>query len=124
MSESLLERVERLWTWMRSSPTQRPTDLTIPSANVSDLDALTLTLNKDESYSEVVVKEMYLVFDREWFKVYQPVVLVSSTFIYDKGIKEVPFVVGPSQLGKSIEAPRGLLIKNARVAGPYPYRGD
>lgn len=124
MAEGLWDKIERLWTWLRSSPTQRSTDLVIDSSHVDPADRLPTPIRRNDSYFEVVVKEMFLAFDREWFKVYQPIVLVSSSFQYDKGTKEVPFVVGPSQLGKSIEAPRGVLIKNTRVAGPFPYRGD
>ena len=51
-------------------------------------------------------------------------VFVLTEFSYGGAAQTVPFVVGPQLLSKwSQELPQGMLFRNTRVAGMYPYRG-
>jgi len=82
---------------------------------------------KDQSYFHVLINEMYLGRQREWFNRVDPVVYVYAQFIYS-GNKDhaVPFLVGPNLLkerGVSDQFLGGLIMRNTDVTGINPYRG-
>jgi hypothetical protein len=75
----------------------------------------------------VLINEMYLGTQRQWFYSVDPVVYVYAEFIYG-GSKDhaVPFLVGPNllkQRGVSDQVLGGLIMRNTDVAGMNPYRG-
>lgn len=70
------------------------------------------------------MNELFLCKGREWSSTFDPLVFTVTDAIYDKRIESVPFVIGPSLVKKQVaEIPHGILLKNTRVAGPYPFRG-
>jgi hypothetical protein len=92
---------------------------------VKDLDAVFFP---DKNYFTVRVNELFLRNDREWLKRYDPVVFIASEFVYDNKKVEVPFVVGPQLVQKSLGdqalVKNGYLIRNTTVAGTHPFKGD
>jgi hypothetical protein len=123
---SLTERWRGLWEDIRHSPARLPARVTIPADHVAwPQEASREAFRADEHYFLVRVNEMYLMYEREWFAKYDPMVLVVTEFIYDKGEQAVPFVVGPNLLeSRGQEAPAGMVFSDTRVAGLHPYRGD
>jgi hypothetical protein len=82
------------------------------------------SIEKDKHYFQIRINEMYLANEREWFKKYDPMVLIISEFIYGKKTETVPSVIGPMMMGKFKEnLPSGTIFSDIQVAGPHPYKG-
>lgn len=119
---SLGERCSDLFDALRRSQPSPASAVEVPAGNVDGLD--TTPLVRDKRYFLVCVNEMYLDYARLWTKKYDPVVFVLTEFSYGGAAQTVPFVVGPQLLSKwAQELPQGMLFRNTRVAGMYPYRG-
>ena len=82
----------------------------------------------DKNYFTVRVNELFLHQDREWLRKYDPVVFIASEFVYDNKKVEIPFVVGPHLIQKSLNeelvTKNGYVIRNTTVAGTHPFKGD
>jgi hypothetical protein len=80
---------------------------------------------KDEHYFQIRINEMYLALKRKWLDLIDPMVFVVSEFIYNNEEQTVPSVVGPEMVKNRIQKipKQGMLFKDTRVAGLYPYRG-
>jgi hypothetical protein len=81
-------------------------------------------IQNGKHYFQVRIDEMYLAYEREWFKKYDPMVLIISEFIYGKQYETIPVIVGPVMMGKFREnLPSGMIFSEMQVAGPHPYKG-
>jgi len=81
---------------------------------------------KDQNYFQMLINEMYLSTQREWFNKVDPVVYAYAEFIYAGRSHAVPFLVGPNilrQRGVSDQFLGGLILRNTDVTGVNPYRG-
>jgi hypothetical protein len=93
-------------------------------SRVDDPGKLGETLRPGERYFQVRVNEMFLARERNWFTTCYPMVYVGSEFLYDREEVAIPFVIGPSTLGPSVDvATHDMVFRNTRVAGVSPYRG-
>jgi hypothetical protein len=121
----LAQRWLELWDTIRHGEARVPARVAIPADHVIwGPDEEHEPFRPDEHYFVVRVNEMFLDYSRQWFSVYDPMVLVVSEFTYDTEDTAVPFVVGPSLLAKhGQEAPNGMVFSDTRVAGLHPYRG-
>ncbi len=83
-------------------------------------------LQPQESYFEIRLKQMYLRYQREFWREFRPFSTFVTGFVYGGKVREVPFVVGPELLGQQAVALGGDAIeyRNLRIAGPFPYEGD
>ncbi len=83
-------------------------------------------LQPQESYFEIRLKQMYLRYQREYWREYRPFTTFVTAFIHSGQMRELPFVVGPELLGEQASVLGGEAIeyRNLRVAGPFPYEGD
>jgi hypothetical protein len=121
---TITERCAQIWDRVRRDPRQTPSNIRIPLEHVDSWKSLGLPFQAEEHYFQVRVNEMYLVNQREWFKEYDPLVFVTTEFLYKDRYEVVPFVVGPSMMQNfGAKVPAGMIFSNTTVAGPHPYRG-
>jgi hypothetical protein len=118
--DSILKKIDDL----HHTPTQASSWVPIPLTHIDDLNQLPPKLIRDEHYFEVWVNEMYLAYDREWFKTYNPMVVAVTEFSYAGKDLGLPYVVGPNLISSGVTLPQGMLFTNTRIAGPRPYKGD
>jgi hypothetical protein len=113
-----------LWNSLKGTPMQIPIRADISLDHVVNYKPDQTSFLADQHYFQVYINEMYLTNEREWFKVYDPMVFVVSEFIYDKKIETVPFVIGSSMLKQfGREIPKGMIFSDTRTIGPTPFRG-
>jgi hypothetical protein len=79
-----------------------------------------------QTYFEIRSSQMYLQYDREWWRTFNPLGSFLAEFLFAGAQRTVPFVVGPELLEGAFHVKDGSRIEyqNIRVAGPYPYVGD
>ena len=118
--DSIMKKIDDL----HHTPTQASSWVPIPLTHIDDLGKLPPKLVRDEHYFEVWVNEMYLAYDREWFKTFNPMVVAVTDFSYAGKDLSLPYVVGPNLISAGVDLPQGMLFSNTRVAGPRPYKGD
>jgi hypothetical protein len=129
------ERFGHLWDRVRHAARQEPATVRIPADHVvgappvttkptSGTDSESNQFTANEHYFQVRVNELFLVNQRDWFTVYDPIVVTSTEFLYGDKPVLLPFVVGPSMMRNGGSAiPAGMRFTNTSVAGPHPYRG-
>lgn len=122
--KTLAERCKNLWKSTRKTPARIPSRAAIDHDHVDEGGKLGIAFQPNEHYFQVRVNELYLTYSRQWFRTYDPMVLVVSEFIYHKKEEAVPFVVGPMMMQKiGQKMPAGMVFSDTRVAGLHPYRG-
>lgn len=114
-----------LWNKIKSTPTFRPARIRIPSENIDPPLRVASAFVRDQQYFQVTVNEMYLTYEREWFKTWEPIVYTTTQFLYDGKRQEVPFFVGQKKMeeSKTEKLPKGMIFENTKVAGLHPYSG-
>ena len=109
----------------QSSP---PATVTIAEDHLLDgwEDGVERFLQPQESYFEIRLKQMYLRYQREYWREFRPFSTFVTAFVHSGKTHELPFVVGPELLGQQAVALGGDAIeyRNLRIAGPFPYEGD
>lgn len=125
MSASLLDRCRDLWNRARQSPSRPPLCVSIPPGHVQQERPPGGVFEPDKHYFQVRVNELFLASGREWYRTYDPMVVVLSEFQYGRTVEAVPYIVGPAVLEKSgvTQLPVGMVFADTRVAGLHPYRG-
>lgn len=120
----LFEKVAEALKNVRSRPTRVPTTLVLPQEESQSSGAPRIKRNRE--YFAVWLNELFLSQSGRWWVEFDPMVFVATEFEYDKSRIVVPFVVGPALIAKATkdEVPKGMVIRNTRVAGPYPFRGS
>jgi hypothetical protein len=125
MMATMMERVRALYSTLEESSATPPLWLPVPADHISPSKDVGFILEPDESYFEIRVAQLYLPYDRQWFKTRVPSLLVISEFAYDGEPTAVPLVVGPGLIHRTAQdLPVGMVFADTRVAGPTPYRGD
>ncbi len=77
-----------------------------------------------QHYLQILVNEMYLSKEREWWVRYAPVALVATTYLYGTEYQTAPIVIGPALFQQfSSDVGDGTLIRNAPVTSLHPYQG-
>jgi len=113
-----------LWKKITESPSYRPARISVPAANVDIGAKLQTAFAKNENYFVVRINELFLSYSRKWFSTYDPVVFVTTEFIYNAEKFAVPFVVGPTMMSNKMDKiPEGMIFQDTAVAGLHPYRG-
>ena len=116
---------QRLNNFM-TTPAQRKFYHRILDEQVLDPGYSSDPFEKDRSYFEIRLSQMFLRDQRQILRDFIPFCIAVSEFIYDGGVEIVPFFVGNQRL-KSIEKyirEAHVEYRNERVAGPIPYAGD
>jgi len=113
-----------IWKKISTTGAFRPARIAIQQKNIKRSLFHIEAFERHKHYFEVVVNEMYLSYERKWFKTYDPLVFVTSEFLYKGEMVEIPFLVGPQMLkNKMGSEAKGMIFENTLVAGLHPYRG-
>jgi hypothetical protein len=113
-----------IWKKITESPSYRPARINIPLGNIDIGAKLQMRFAKNENYFVVRINELFLSYSRKWFSTYDPVVFVTTEFIYNAEKFAVPFVVGPALMSNKMDKiPEGMIFQDTAVAGLHPYRG-
>lgn len=83
-------------------------------------------IGRNEMYFEIRLNQMSLARNVEWFKVFDPLVVVTVGFNYGNEPVEIPVILGPGSIQKHLAtgAPLfGTVLTNVSVTGPHPYLG-
>lgn len=109
---------------LRSGALPLPTVASIPPTQCMPAGVVGREIVRDRAYFKLYINELFLAEGRSWWATYDPVVLVITEFVYDKGRISVPMIVGPSMIQQKMGSlPHGVVLHDTRVAGPYPFRG-
>src|ERR1035438_4738085 len=84
---TLQERCEKLWQQFKQSPARPFLRLAIPATKTDKPERG--EFKPDQHYFVVRVNEMFLAYDRQWFRSYLPMVTVVSEFQYDRKSKRL-----------------------------------
>src|SRR5574338_1152116 len=116
MTASLLDRCRDLWNRARSAPARPPICLTIPSHHVQQERPPGGVFEADKHYFQVRVNELFLANGRDWYRNYDPMVVVLSEFQYGRQVEAVPYLVGPALLEKAgvTQLPVGMVFNDTR----------
>jgi uncharacterized protein YeeX (DUF496 family) len=116
--------LKEIWNKISSTESFRPARIAIQPEKTKRSLFQKEGFERHKHYFEVVVNEMYLSYERKWFKTYDPLVFVTSGFLYKGEMVEIPFLVGPQMLkSKMGSEATGMIFDNTLVAGLHPYRG-
>lgn len=113
-----------IWRKITESNSYRPARINVPVSNIDIGAKMQTSFSKNENYFVVRINEIFLSYKRQWFSTYDPVVFVTTEFLYNAAKYAVPFVVGPSLMSNKMDKiPEGMVFQDTVVAGLHPYRG-
>ncbi|MGH9225793.1 MAG: hypothetical protein ACRD2W_18865 [Acidimicrobiales bacterium] len=101
-----------------------PTAVVIPADHVVG-GAAPPELTSEERYFRVLLNQLWLAEEREWFTTWDPMALIVTEFRYRGERTSVPYIVGRGTLEKKLghALPGSMLLDDTYVAGLYPYMG-
>ncbi|MEM5385074.1 hypothetical protein VSR68_15935 [Paraburkholderia phymatum] len=120
------EQVQHIWSNIKGHSAPLPALAVVPPERCWPEGSAGARIRRDEAYFTLRVNEMYLDLNRQWYAVYDPLVLVVTEFNHGRQRVTVPYVVGPNLIRKQNgeQSPKhGTVVLDTRVAGPFPYRG-
>jgi hypothetical protein len=122
----IFDSVVSAWNEVRSGHQPLPTVSTVPSGRCRPAGTAGYSINRDQMYFTVRINQMHLAENRQWWTVYDPLVVVVAEFNHGQERIAVPSVIGPNLIRKQTpsDQPRfGVVLLDTRVTGPHPYRG-
>src|SRR6266478_401598 len=84
------------------------------------------SIPRDRMYFTIRINEMHLAENRQWWSVYDPLVVVVTEFNHAQERVAIPLSSAPNLIRKQAQSdqPRyGVVLLDTRVTGPHPYRG-
>jgi len=126
MMSAAFDSVVKTWDRIRAGHQPLPTVANIPPGNCHPGNTAGYTINRDQMYFTVRINEMHLGENRQWWTVYDPLVVAVAEFNHGQERITVPSVVGPNLIRKqapSDQARYGVVLLDTRITGPHPYRG-
>ncbi len=117
-------RVTRLWNNLQAGPAKTRACFMISRNHIDMGNQLGNGFKARDHYFQLIINEMFLANERQWFVTYDPMAFVASSYIYATRQETLPIVVGPTmlqQLGQ--EAPASPIFRNIPVTGLHPYQG-
>lgn len=123
---NLFNRVESLWDNLKEGRAKTRAHFVIDRAHVANGDQLGPRFKQEQHYFQVILNQMFLAHTRLWYKEYDPVAFVNTSYIYDKNqLDSLPVIVGPTMLKgvQQEEVPAGMIFRNTPVTGLHPYQG-
>jgi hypothetical protein len=120
------EQVESIWAHIKGHSEPLPAVAVMAPEKCWPEQSAGALIKRDEAYFTLRVNEMHLGANHQWYKVYDPFVLVVTEFTHGNQRVTVPRVVGPNLIRKQSagQNPKyGSIVLDSRVAGPFPYRG-
>jgi hypothetical protein len=122
----LLNAVSQVWNELRAGRQPLPTVATIPPERCSPANTAGYSIIRDQMYFTVRINEMHLTENRQWWTVYDPLVVVVVEFNHAQNRVAIPSVIGPDLIRKQASSDQsryGSVLLDTRVTGPHPYRG-
>jgi hypothetical protein len=124
---SVESTLSRLWERAKEAEARPASFVETPfgKADEAGEDSEAQRLESGDDYFQVVLNEIHLKREREWFTTYDPLVFVVSEFSYAREQQAVPFLVGPTLFEEKYgrKVPLGAVLEDTRVAGLHPFRG-
>ncbi|HEY6189878.1 MAG TPA: hypothetical protein VIW80_19650 [Pyrinomonadaceae bacterium] len=121
---TIIDRMKNIWDSAVSAPAKTRANFAIDPVRVVGDGAAGEPFRDKQHYFQIVINQMYLADEREWFVRYDPLTFVISSYIYDTRQEVVPFVVGPALLKEHAKnAPTGMVFQDTPVSGMHPYQG-
>jgi hypothetical protein len=121
---SIASRVANLWNTVAHSEAQTREHFQIPPSQIESSSAPGTPFEPKRHYFQVILNEMYLEHDREWFATYDPMAFVACSFVYENSTRTIPTVIGPQMLEQYKQAvPRGMIFRNTPAMTLNPYVG-
>ena len=122
MSE-LFEQLDSAIERLRARQPDLPMAARMPDAQCTPA-STGYQIRRDEMYFTIRVHKLFLAKSAEWWKVYDPLVLVTADFVYGTNRISVPSIIGPDLIKRIAGSAKfGIVLNDIRVVGPYPYRG-
>jgi hypothetical protein len=120
---SALDRLQHLWNQITAGSTKLRSQFWIQQDHIDGL-PLGPPFAAGQHYLQIIISEMFLANQRQWYARYDPMAFVASTYIYGNSQETFPKVVGPSLL-KDLEQPipLGMIFKNTPASSLHPYQG-
>jgi len=109
-----------------NKPTSPKLYCQVPNSNVLDANFTSKPFERDASYFEIRLLEMFLRDRIEYGSTYIPSIVALCEFLYDGEQRSIPFFVGNNLLKKIETYTQNEYIEflNTRLIGPTPYLGD
>ena len=122
---SLWEGVRAFSKWAAGAPMPRLNELTFEIENERTAN----DIKPETDYFGLTINQIYLARGRELFAEYDPLLYTAVDFVHGSDRITVPKLIGPSALKQSLpegqnSLPHGFIVRDIRVAGPHPYRGE
>ena len=120
------DTVSRIWKEVRAGHQPLPTVATIPPQHCRPADTVGYPIIRDQMYFTIRVNEMHLAENRQWWTLYDPLLVIVTEFNHAHERVALPAVIGPNLIRKQAPSDRpryGSVLLDTRVAGPHPYRG-
>src|SRR5258708_1980863 len=116
--------VKSIWANLKAGQAKTQAHFAIGRDHVDNGDQLGPRFEAGQHYLQIIINEMFLASQREWFVNYDPMAFVASSYIYDKQLETIPLVVGPAMLSQfGQQAPKGMIFQNTPVSQLHPYQG-
>jgi hypothetical protein len=110
--------------WVAAGKIRLPEVVAIPSGQCFPPGSAGVDILNGQHYFSVTINELFLDYTRFGLTTYVPMVIATVSFNYGGDRISVPSIVGPGLLEtKGQKLPRGILLQDTTVAGPYPFRG-
>jgi hypothetical protein len=125
MSE-LFKPIVSLWEKLSKGKIELPAVKTLSPEKCTPAGKVGYAIRRNKMYFTLRINEMYLAENRQWWAIYDPMVVVVCEFNYGHERVAVPKVIGPNLIQKYSSGDRashGVVLQNTRVTGPHPYRG-
>jgi hypothetical protein len=123
---SAFNEIRKLWQTLQEGTVKVPTVVSIPPNRCRPIGSAGYPIVRNEMYFTVRLNEMHLAANRQWWSVYDPMILIVVEFNYGSARVAVPAVVGPALIrkhGPSDVPTHGVVLQDIPVTGSYPYRG-
>jgi hypothetical protein len=114
---NFLGEIKLLFESAKSAPARSRPNFTIPKENGAPF-------VDRQHYMQILINEMYLAKERQWWVQYAPVALVATTYLYGNDYQTAPIIIGPNLFKQfSSDVGDGVIIRNAPVTSLHPYQG-
>jgi hypothetical protein len=121
---NFFNRVEALWNGLKAGQAKTRAHFMISRDHIENGAQLGSPFEARQQYFQIVINEMFLANQRQWFVNFDPMAFVASSYIYDKQLETLPLVVGPAMLEQfGQQVPLGMIFQNTPASGMHPYQG-
>src|SRR2546422_9560276 len=106
----LFNHIEAIWDNLKADKAKSRTHFTISRDHIDDGDRPSSPFKAGQHYFQIIINEMFLANERQWFAGYDPMAFVASSYIYGNQLETLPLLVGPSMLQQfGQEVPLGMI---------------